>query len=206
LLVPAELAGVRATIPRRATTVLKAIPSIRTIKPLEFCCFAIVVILGEMRTETAEGGASSVVDSRDAEQLDLSSELVGFELRWDRDDLLSGRSDALLLQLDAAGNELGEKMMGQFVKSLGAVTESTGNKVDAGGKKFSFELLVEMLEKIEWSLDDDDELVMPSIVMHPNQMKNLPSEATPEQEAIMDDLKRRKREELLAQRRSRRLS
>ena len=163
-------------------------------------------LLGEMRTETAEGGVSSVVDSRDSEQVDLSSDLVGFEMRWDRDDVLSGRSDALLLQLDSAGNELGGKMVEQFVKTIGAVTESTGNKVNAEGKKFSFELLVEMLEKIEWSLNDDDELVMPSIVMHPNQMKGLPSEATAEQEAIMEGLKRRKREELLAQRRSRRLS
>src|SRR3954447_11610089 len=95
-------------------------------------------VLGEMRTETAEGGASSVVDSRDSEQLDLSSEPVGFEIRWDRDDLLSGRSDALLLQLDSAGNELGGKMVEQFVKTIGAVTESTGNKVNAEGKKFSF--------------------------------------------------------------------
>jgi len=163
-------------------------------------------LLAEIRTETAEGGGSSVVDSRDSDQLDLSSEPIGFQVRWDRDDLLSGRSEVLILQLDSAGNELGEKMVGQFLKTMNAVSESTGNKVDAGGRKFSFELLVEMLEEIEWSLDDDDEHVMPSIVMHSNQMKGLPSEATPEQKAIMEDLKRRKREELLAQRRSRRLS
>ena len=89
---------------------------------------------------------------------------------------------------------------------MDAVTQSTGNIVDAGGEKFSFELLVETLEKIEWSLDDEGELVMPSIIMHPDQMKKLPAEATPAQKAELDELKRRKKEELLAQRRSRRLS
>jgi hypothetical protein len=106
----------------------------------------------------------------------------------------------------AASNELGEKLLGMFFKTMDAVTESTGNIVDAGGEKFSFELLVETLEKIEWSLDDEGELVMPSIIMHPDQMKNLPAEATPAQKAELDELKRRKKEELLAQRRSRRLS
>jgi hypothetical protein len=163
-------------------------------------------LLAEIRTETTESGASSVVDARGGEQLDLPSELVGFEMKWDREDLLTGNVEALLLQLDSASNELGEKLVGMLVKTLTAVTESTGNVVDAGGKKFSFDLLVESLEKIEWSLDDEDELVMPSIVMHPDQMKNLPTDATPEQKAILDELKQRKREELLAERRRRRLS
>lgn len=163
-------------------------------------------VLAEMRTESTESGGSSVVDARGEEQLHLPSELVGFEMKWDRDDLLAGNFEAFLVQLDAASNELGEKLLGMFFKTMDAVTESTGNIVDAGGEKFSFELLVETLEKIEWSLDDEGELVMPSIIMHPDQMKNLPAEATPAQKAELDELKRRKKEELLAQRRSRRLS
>lgn len=163
-------------------------------------------LLAEMRTETTESGASSVVDRRDGERLDLPSDLIGFEMRWDRDDVLIGNFEALLLQLDSASNELGEKLIAKFVETVSSVTESTGNVIDAKGEKFSFEMFVEMLETIEWSLDDDDELVMPSLLMHPNQAKNLPSEATPEQRAIVDELKRRKKEELLAKRRRRRLS
>lgn len=163
-------------------------------------------LLAEMRTETTESGASSVVDRRDGERLDLPSDLIGFEMRWDRDDVLIGNFEALLLQLDSASNELGEKLIAKFVETVSSVTESTGNVIDAKGEKFSFEMFVEMLETIEWSLDDDDELVMPSLLMHPNQAKNLPSEATAEQRAIVDELKRRKKEELLAKRRRRRLS
>jgi hypothetical protein len=163
-------------------------------------------LLAEMRTETTESGASSVVDRRGGEQLDLPSELIGFEMGWDRDDVLAGNFEALLLQLDCASKELGEKLIARLVETLSSVTESTGNVVHAEGKKFSFEMLVEMLEKIAWSLDDDDELSMPSLLMHPDQTKNLPSEATPEQRAVLNDLMRRKKEELLAKRRRRRLS
>jgi hypothetical protein len=163
-------------------------------------------LLAQMRTETTERGASSVVDARDREQLDLPSELIGFEMRWDRGDVEAGNFEALLLVLDSASNDLGEKLVAQFVKTLSSVTESTGNVLHAEGKKFSFEMFVEMLEQIEWSLDDDDELSMPSLLMHPDQAKNLPSGATPEQQATLEDLKRRKKEELLAKRRRRRLS
>jgi hypothetical protein len=110
---------------------------------------------------------------------------VGFEMGWDREDMVAGNFDALILGLDDAGNELGEKLIAMLFKTMSAVTESTGNVVDAGGKKFSFELLVE----------NEDELVMPSIVMHPDQMKDLPNEATPEEQAILDDLHRRKPDE-----------
>jgi hypothetical protein len=163
-------------------------------------------LLAQMRTETTESGASSVVDARDREQLDLPSELIGFEMRWDRVDVEAGNFEALLLVLDSASNDLGEKLIAQFVKTLSSVTESTGNVLHAEGKKFSFEMFVEMLEQIEWSLDDDDELSMPSLLMHPDQAKNLPSGATPEQQATLEDLKLRKKEELLAKRRRRRLS
>ena len=63
-----------------------------------------------------------------------------------------------------------------------------------------------MLEKLEWSLDEDDQLVRPEIMMHPDAFKNLPSEPTPEEQAKLDELERRKHEELLARRRRRRLS
>ena len=84
------------------------------------------------------------------------------------------------------------------------MTTATGNTIDAGGA-FTFEKFYEMLEMIEWTLDDDDELSHPSLVMHPEMADKLP-EITPEQRARLDALKQRKHEELLARRRRRRLS
>jgi len=162
-------------------------------------------ILADIKTERGQGGGSTVVDARGEEQLDLPSEPIRFDVGWEREDLLAGKFEALLLQLDAAGGEIGGQMVKQLVKTLSAVTESTGNVIDAGGEKFSFELMLKSLEQIEWSLDEDDELVMPGVLMHPDQAKNLPEEK-PEHLAAVEDLKRRKKEELLAQRRRRRLS
>jgi hypothetical protein len=162
-------------------------------------------LLGGIKEEVVESGGSTVVDSRTDERLDLSSEPVGFELEWERDDVLNGNFEALLLQLDSASLELAEKLVGMFVKTMGEVTEATGNVVNAEGSPPTFELIYDMLDKIVYSLDDDDELQMPSMIMHPDMVKKLPT-LTPEQEAALDELKQRKREELLAKRRRRRLS
>ncbi len=162
-------------------------------------------LLAGIPEETTENAGSSVLDSRTDEPLDLPSEKVGFEIGWERNDVLEGNFETLLLQFDSASKELAEKLVGMFLKTVGAVTESTGNVVNAEGQPLTFELIYEMLDKIEYTLDDDDELEMPSMVMHPNMMKKLPK-PTPEQEAAIEELKQRKREELLAQRRRRRLS
>jgi hypothetical protein len=66
-------------------------------------------------------------------------------------------------------------------------------------------MLYEMLDKIEWTLDENDELSTPSIVMHPDTASKLP-QPTPEQVKMIEKLKARKLEELLAKRRRRRLS
>lgn len=162
-------------------------------------------LLGEIREEVAEAGGSSVVDSRTDEALDLESELVGFEIGWEREDVISGNFEALLLQLDIASQELAKKLVEMLFKTLGKVTESTGNVIDAEGGPPTFDLIYEMLDKIEYTLDDDGELVLPSLVMHPEMVKKLPP-PTPDQEAAIEELQQQKREELLAKRRSRRLS
>jgi len=59
---------------------------------------------------------------------------------------------------------------------------------------------------MEFSLDEDDEIVMPGILIHPDTAKGLPSEMSLQQEEVLAELKSRKREEILAKRRSRRLS
>jgi hypothetical protein len=101
-----------------------------------------------------------------------------------------------------------EQLMGYFVETMGKVTEGTGNVVDAGGKPLSFELIYDALDKVELSVDENDELVMPELMMHPDQAQKLQElpPLTPEQQQKLDELKERKREEALARRRRRRLS
>lgn len=107
-----------------------------------------------------------------------------------------------------SADAMAEQLVGYFVESMGKVTEGTGNVVDAGGRRFGFDVLYETLEKLEFSVDENDELVMPSLVMNPAEAKKLQDlpPLTDAQQQALDELKERKREEALARRRRRRLS
>jgi hypothetical protein len=161
-------------------------------------------LLADLSVEESGSTASSVVDSLDGDRLDLPSEPIEFGLTMETKAVREGDFDPLYLELDSAAEELGRGLVGLFVKTMNKVTESTGNVVKGKGE-FTFEMFYESLDKIEWSLTPDGELSMPVLVMHPDMAKKLPK-LTPEQETALEELKRRKHEELVAGRRSRRLS
>lgn len=100
---------------------------------------------------------------------------VGMEVTADLNAVRAGDFAVLHGEMDAAADRLAEGLVGFFVDGMSKVTEGTGNVVDAGGEELSFELIYEMLEKVEVSVDENDELVMPSLLMHPNQAEKLRS-------------------------------
>lgn len=164
-------------------------------------------LLAGMPVEEGGSTTSSVVDSRGAAQLDLPSESVGFGITMDVQAVRAGDFDSFHAGLDSAADELGKGLVGMFVKTMDQVTESTGNVVKAEGE-ITFEVIYEALDKMEWSLTPDGDLSMPSLVVHPDmaaKLEKLPA-PTAQQESALEALKRRKHRELLAGRRSRRLS
>lgn len=161
-------------------------------------------LVGKIRSEPAVGTASSLIQVRGEEALDLPGESLDYGMTMEVSAVREGNFEFLVMEMDKAASELGDKLVGMLIANLGKVTDMTGNVVDAGGQ-FTFKHFYELLDKIEWSLDENDELSMPSLIMHPDTVKELPK-LSPQQEASLGQLKMRKREELLARRRRRRLS
>jgi hypothetical protein len=160
--------------------------------------------LSQIKFVPTSGTVSSVVQTRGDLAVDLPAEPVGFELRVKSDAVRAGDFRSLQLELGPAAEQYAEDLAKHVFASFEKITDATGHKIDAGGK-LTFDLFYAMLDQMEWSLDDEDELSVPSIVMHPDAVKNLP-EIKPEQQLRIDALKTRKHEELLARRRRRRLS
>ncbi|MGH2845696.1 MAG: hypothetical protein ACRDL0_06700 [Thermoleophilaceae bacterium] len=165
-------------------------------------------ILREIKFVEVSGTVGSRIRGRDGLDIELMPGTTSAEVTTDLQAVRDGQSEKLYAELSAGADSMAEQLVGQLVENLSKITEGTGNVLDAGGQAFSFELLYEMLEKMEFSLDENDQVVMPLLLMHPDQLekiRNLPP-PTPEQERRMEELKQRKREEALARRRSRRLS
>lgn len=165
-------------------------------------------LLSEMQVREVSGTLGTRVRSREGMDVELEPAGIEMDVTADLNAVRAGDLTPLQVQLDSAADQLAEGLVAFFVEGMNKVTEGTGNVVDAEGRAASFELIYEMLEKIEFSLDENDELVMPSLLMHPSQLEKLKKlgPLTPEQERSMAELKQRKREEALARRRRRRLS
>jgi hypothetical protein len=160
-------------------------------------------ILGEIREEHSSTVAT-VTEHRDGLRVDTDSSPVRFAITSELDDLRAGRYEALVIALDEASGQLEDELMGVLLSGLDHVVQSTGNSFNVSGK-LTFEKMYEALDQIEWALDDEDELVEKQLIMHPDDVSTLPL-PTPDQERQLRELKARKRDELLARRRRRRLS
>ncbi len=162
-------------------------------------------VLSQIKVVPMKGTVSSVVETRDDMALDLPAEPIGFELGVKAEDVRDGNFEALQVKLVEAADGYAEQLAKMLYGSLDKITTVTGNTLDAGGRPLTFAMLYEMLDKMEWRLDENDELSTPSLVMHPDTASKLP-QPTPEQVKMIEELKARKLEELLAKRRRRRLS
>lgn len=82
------------------------------------------------------------------------------------------------------------------------VSEEYGNVIEGGGRDF-FDVFADALETIDLAFDEQGHPNL-TIVMHPDQMDKLrDKEPTPEQEARLNAILERRREEWRASRRRR---
>jgi hypothetical protein len=162
-------------------------------------------VLSQIKVVPMKSTVSSVVETRGEVALDLPAEPIGFELGVKAEDVRDGNVEALQMRLVEAADGYAKQLAKMLYGSLDEISTATGNTLDAGGRPPTFEMLYEMLDKIEWTLDENDELSTPNLVMHPDTASKLPQPTT-EQVKMIEELKARKLEELLAKRRRRRLS
>lgn len=118
--------------------------------------------------------------------------------------------DDVLKKLDGMAQELAAEATRKLFKSLDALTERTGNVVDAGGKPLSAQAIIEVLEKIHIDCDEDGNLRLPTIVIHPKQTDALKAaeqemEGNPELKKRYEETLEAKREEWRVREASRKL-
>lgn len=125
--------------------------------------------------------------------------------KWD--DIRTCSLDALAEQVNRSAEERLAQVMPHFFDVLHRTSDAAGTAADAGGRPFSFELYLEVLERMEIQFDREGNPILPTLVMHPSMAEQLRSQPpiTPEQEKAKNDLIERKRTEFNARRRHRKL-
>lgn len=118
------------------------------------------------------------------------------------EDVAAFNLDQFLADLHALADAMGGQMVRGMLEHISAVTEEYGNTLDASGRDF-FDVFADALETIDTTFDEEGRPNL-TIVMHPDQMEKLRDrQPTPEQEARLNAILDRRREEWLASRRRR---
>jgi hypothetical protein len=118
------------------------------------------------------------------------------------EDVVAFNLDQFLADLYALADSMGGQMVRGMLEHISAVTDEYGNTIDGGGRDF-FDVFAETLETIDMTFDEEGRPNL-TIVMHPNQLEKLrDKQPTPEQEARLDAILERRKEEWFASRRRR---
>ena len=96
-------------------------------------------------------------------------------------------------------------MAKMFFRGVGEVTEAAGTTHDAGGRRLSWDFVLDMLEQMPISFERDGTPRLPAFVAHPDALAKL-APMTDEQRTRHAEIVRTKQEEHAATKRTRRLS
>jgi hypothetical protein len=136
---------------------------------------------------------------------DRSESLIRFdtpittEVSYTADDIRQG-GDASVRAMRHMGEQLGEGMGKRMFDALHKAVDEVGNAVDAKGQPFGVDILIEALEKMDFSFSKNGEWRPPTIVVHPDTYKSSQvqieaANADPLVKARIDALVEEKREE-----------
>ena len=109
--------------------------------------------------------------------------------------------DELMVLIGEVAFAMGEQLQAQLLAHIGRLSDASGMTVRRSGTDF-FDGWIEALERIELSVDDDGELVLPTVVMNPDAGIPRP---TPEQIERLNEVIAQKEVQARARRPNRRL-
>jgi len=122
------------------------------------------------------------------------------------DTILNMDLDGFVEMMDAAAKQAVDCYMPQFFKQLEEVIRAGGTTIDAQGKPFSIDLLLDGIEQMEIDFTEDGTPVMPKLVDGPELAKKIEAmEWTEEQRARKERILTEKKKAFDARRRIRKL-
>ena len=139
--------------------------------------------------------------------LDQSMFAVSGESSISWDSIRNGKIDEYTHFLVDLSESQRKSLARHFFKNISEITDATGRTVNAKGQPLTVDLILDLLEKVEFGFDDDGNPQYPTLVLPPAAIERLKKlEFTPEQEKRRQQIIEEKRARFNASKRTRRLS
>ncbi len=165
-------------------------------------------ILSQIQVEPSAGPITSRISGSGGESVRLPVVEIAMTMELTGDEVRSGRPESLVAQIAVAAEQQRRALLTYFFASLDTVTSAAGTAISAAGRPF-IDAFCEMLESMELSFDEEGQLAPGyQFVLHPDTYARLAPQVaawTPDEDARVEAVLQRKREEFRARQRRRRL-
>ncbi len=139
--------------------------------------------------------------------LDQSMFAVSGESSISWDSIRNGKIDEYTNFLVDISESQRKSLARHFFKNISEITDVTGSTVNAKGQPLTVDLILDLIEKVEFGFDDEGNPQYPTLVLPPATIKKLKElKFTPEQEQRRKQIIEEKRARFNASTRTRRLS
>lgn len=126
-------------------------------------------------------------------------------ISWD--SIRTGKIDAYTDFLVDISESQRKSLARHFFKNISEITDATGQTVNAKGQPLTVDLILDLLEKVEFGFDEDGNPQYPTLVLPPAAVERLKKlKFTPEQEERRKRIIDEKHARFNASKRTRRLS
>lgn len=131
---------------------------------------------------------------------------IAFTIEITGEDIMNYNIDKFVESIYDFTSEQINNMHLMMLDTIKNITDFTGNVIDAQGKPFSFDLCLDMLEKLESRFDNEGNPILPSIIRGSELLEIKDMKKTKEQEDRYNQIIDAKRKQYYAKKRNRRLS
>lgn len=139
--------------------------------------------------------------------LDQSMFAVSGESSISWDSIRNGKIDDYIQNLIDLSESQRKSLARHLFKNISEITDTTGQSVNAKGQPLTVDLILDLLEKVEFGFDDDGNPQYPTLFLPSAAIERLKKlEVTPEQEKRRQQIIEEKRARFNASKRTRRLS
>ncbi len=139
--------------------------------------------------------------------LDQSMFSVTGEASLPWDSVRNGKIDEYIRFLVDLSESQRKSLARSFFKNLTEITDATGMTVNAGHKPLTIDMILDLLEKVEFGFDDEGKPQYPTLVLPPPLFERLKElKPTPEQDKRKTKIIEEKLARFNASKRTRRLS
>jgi hypothetical protein len=160
-------------------------------------------ILGQIQHEKVEVIAKSMSTMETGEVVQREPLLSSASVSFSVPDAIEGNFSDVVAAIADTAEQFLSSMMPNIFEHISEICDATGNVV-SGKDRPIWDAMVEVLETIAISFDDEGNPSLPSIVMHPDTAAKLGDPPEGYEETVNEIIARR-RDEWLAGRRTRRL-